>query len=150
MEKNDVQSGGQDPVPKQLFSSLIYSMGHLVLPLTAQLQHTPTQFTKHQGQERWITGSIWSGGLFSPPCCIPITLNLQLGEKMAWEIPWRHRVTSQTLCSLALGSCNWIIHNYLCMQRLWLIKSILVCLAESLQECKRVKNSLKKHHWEES
>lgn len=30
MEKNDIQSGGQDPVPQQLFGSLIYSAGHLV------------------------------------------------------------------------------------------------------------------------
>lgn len=47
MEKNDVQSGGQDPVPKQLFSSLIYSTGHLVHQLT-----TKQQFGKHQGKGR--------------------------------------------------------------------------------------------------
>lgn len=51
MEKNDIQSGGQDPVPKQLFGSLIYSMGHLVQPLTAKLQHSQSQFRNIEGRE---------------------------------------------------------------------------------------------------
>lgn len=51
MEKNDVQSGGQDLVPKQLFGSLIYSTGHLV----QHLQHsysTPKPNSQHiRGRE---------------------------------------------------------------------------------------------------
>lgn len=51
MEKNDIQSGGQDPVPKQLFGSLIYSTGHLVQPLTAKLRRSQSQFWNSEGSE---------------------------------------------------------------------------------------------------
>lgn len=51
MEKNDIQAGGQDPVPKQLFGSLSYSTGHLVQPLTAKLQQTQSQFRNMEGRE---------------------------------------------------------------------------------------------------
>lgn len=51
MEKNDIQSGGQDPVPKQLFGSWIYSTGHLVQPLTAKLRHSQSQFRNVKGRE---------------------------------------------------------------------------------------------------
>lgn len=148
MEKNDIQSGGQDPVPKQLFSSLIYSTGHLVHPLTTTLQQTQTQFPKHQGKGRWIIGSIWSGSLLSPLCSVLITLNLQLRKQnMVWNATRRSQDMSQIVHSFTLGFCNWIIHNYLCMQRLLLIKCILLCLAGSLQKCKRVKSNFKKHQW---
>lgn len=115
-----------------------------------KLQHIQTQFTKHQGKGRLIIGSIWSGGLLSPLCSVLITLNLRFRKKMAWNALWRNQGMSQMLCSFTHGYCNCIIHNYLCMQRLQLIKGILLCLAGSLQKCKRVKSSFKKHHWEES
>lgn len=56
MEKNDVQSGGQDPVPKQLFSSLIYSTGHLVRPLNKATAH-PNPIHKTSGKRKmnhWV------------------------------------------------------------------------------------------------
>lgn len=148
MEKNDIQSGGQDPVPKQLFSSLIYSMGHLVHTVTTKREHTQTQFPKHQGKGRWIMGSIWSGSLLSPLCSVHITLNLQLRKKISPEMLHGATTARATLCiSSPLGFSNWIAQNYLCMQRLLLIKCILLCLAESLQKCNRVKGSFKKDQW---
>lgn len=51
MEKNDIQSGGQDPVPKQLFGSLIYSVSHLVQPLTAKLRRSQSQFWSGEESE---------------------------------------------------------------------------------------------------
>lgn len=50
MEKNDVQSGGQDPVPKQLFGGLIYSTGHLVQPLRTLLRHSQSPFKNIKGR----------------------------------------------------------------------------------------------------
>lgn len=149
MEKNDVQSGGPDPVPKQLFSSLIYSTGHLVHPLTTNQQHIQTQFTKHQGKGRWIIGSIWSGGLPSPLCSVLITLNLQFRKKclkcLMEEL--RHEPN-------AVFIHPWVLQLHYSQLSLYaetlLIKGILWCLAGSLQKCKRVKSSFKKHQWEES
>lgn len=146
MEKNDIQSGGQDPVPKQLFGSLIYSMGHLVHTVTTKRQHTQTQFPKHQGKGRWIIGSIWSGSPLSPLCTVLITLNLQLRKKK-WSLKcymWWPRHEPHCAFIHPLGLAHWIAHNYLCMQRLLLIKCILLCLAESLHN-NRVKGSFKKH-----
>lgn len=147
MEKNDVQSGGQDPVPKQLFSSLIYSTGHLVHPLTTQLQHTQTQFTRTSGGKEDESLGQYDHTAFSHLCSVSLQhLTFTSGKKKKWsDLPLcGSRGMSQTLRSFNLGLWNCIIHNYLCMQRLQLIKGILLCLAGSLQKCKRVKSSFKK------
>lgn len=99
-----------------------------------------------RGKGRWIIGSIWSYCLLSPLFCVLTTLNLHFRKKKKWsDLPLcGSRGMSQTLRSFNLGLWNCIIHNYLCMQRLQLIKGILLCLAGSLQKCKRVKSSFKK------
>lgn len=68
-----MQSGGQEPVPKQLFGSLIYSVGHLVQPLTAKLRHSRSQFRNIEGRED-VTGQSVSHLLQ--------TLNLQLRKRL--------------------------------------------------------------------
>jgi len=68
---------GRTLSPTQLFSSLIYSTGHLVHPLTEQLN----PIHKTLGKARWIIGSVWSGGLPAPLCIVLKTLNLQMRKK---------------------------------------------------------------------
>lgn len=69
--------------------SAVWSTARVTLSTHLQQSYSTSKpnSQKYQGRGRWIIGSIWSGGLFSPLCSVLKTFNLQSWEKNGLKCP---------------------------------------------------------------